>query len=159
MISKKIIFTVLLFSIIFPVRNTVFAVSVEEMMKELKCPKDQESLEHQHGCPEHKEMLSLLEQLVKDGKTKDEILNIFADKFGPESLVNVQMKGFGLLSYLVPISGLFLVFILIFIIIKKWVKREEKIYQHEQEMVNASSDFQDYDIIFEEEYEKFKKEE
>ncbi|MEW6088466.1 MAG: cytochrome c-type biogenesis protein CcmH [bacterium] len=152
----KRVFLILLFFAVYSSQNKVSAVTVDEMLPEIKCPDDQESLEHQHGCPKHEEMLSLLQRLVGEGKTKDEILDAFVSQYGLSSLVNATGRGFGRTSYLVPIFGLLLVFVIIYIYIEKWIKRGEINSQLEKEKV-TSEGLSGYEKKFNEEYENFKR--
>ncbi len=157
--TKIITPLIILYSMIFLYfTRPIFAApaTLEEMVLELKCPEDQETLEHQHGCQIHAKMLKRLEILIFEGKTKDEILDIFNDEFGPGSLVNLRKKGFGLLAYLVPILGLTLALTLISAYIGKWIKVTKTQEQMNKTDVKLESKEEKYEKQFDDEYKAFK---
>ncbi|MBI5417943.1 cytochrome c-type biogenesis protein CcmH [Candidatus Poribacteria bacterium] len=150
----KIMLTIVFLTAIFLFNSArpALAVTLEEMIPEIKCPEDNETLEHQHGCEIHKRMLTLLEKLIKEGKTKDEILDIFAQQFGPGALVTVRDVGFGRLARLIPRIVLIIAVILVVAFIGKWIKITE-----EKEKISTSEVSDDkYNKKFEEEYKAFK---
>lgn len=145
---KKIFTALMLAAVLFySVKNPVLAVSVEEIRAEIKCP--------DHDRPE---ILSLVESQINEGKTKDEILDAVAEKFGEEVFSVTREKKMGSKPYIIPALGLAVAFIFGFFYMKKWITKGEKTTLLEKEIVEASKDITDYNKKFNDEYELFKKE-
>lgn len=146
---KKVLFISMLSAIIFyPGLKPVFAVSMEDIRAEIKCP--------DHDRPE---IVSLVTGLINQGKNKEDILDAVAAQFGEEVLVYTREKKMGLMPFMIPAVGLGFAFILGFVYIKKWITKGEKTILLDKETVEASKDITDYNKRFNEEYELFKKEE
>lgn len=126
----------------------VFAVNMDEIRAEIKCP--------DHDRPE---IVSMVDALIKEGKSKDEILDAVAENYGEDLLVVTREKRMGLKPYIIPVLGLSIALVLVFVYIKKWITKGEKITLQEKETVEASKGIIDYRKRFEEEFEIFKKEE
>jgi hypothetical protein len=147
--KNKNIFAVLMIAVIifYSGGKPVLAVSVDEIRTEIKCP--------DHDRPE---VLALVEGLVNEGKTKDEILDAVAEKFGEEIFAVTREKKMGSKPFIIPAFSLAVAFIFGFVYIKKWITKGEKTTLLEKEIVEASKDITDYNKKFIEEYELFKKE-
>lgn len=146
--TKNIYIVLLLTLVLFNYgKKSVYAVTVEDVRHDIKCP--------DHDRPE---ILSLIDKLVKEGKTKDDIMDAVAENFGEEVFSVTREKKIGIIPYLIPTFIMIIAFIIVFVYIKKWIKKGEKINLRDKEMVEASNDITDYNKRFIEEYETFKKE-
>lgn len=147
--KNKISFIILTLAaiIFYSGKNPVFAVNMDEIRAEIKCP--------DHDRPE---IVSLVESLINEGKTKDEILDAVAENFGEGVFAVTREKKLGLKPFIIPAFGMIIVFIFGFAYIKKWITKGEKAVLHEKEIIEASKDIIDYKKRFDEEYDKFKKE-
>ncbi|MDD5771849.1 MAG: cytochrome c-type biogenesis protein CcmH [bacterium] len=145
--NKKVFILIILAAIIFSGIQPVLAVSVEDIRAEIKCP--------DHDRPE---IVSLVNSLIKEGKAKDEILDAVAEQFGEGVLVVTREKRMGFKPYVIPVIGLTIAFVLVFVYIKKWITKGEKTNLRDKEIVEASKDITDYNKRFNEEFEIFKKE-
>ena len=146
-VKNKIIFFIIMFTAftLYSGDKYVSALSVEDIRAEIKCP--------DHDRPE---ILSLIGTMVKEGKTKDEIMDAVGDNFGEE--VFTVTREMGSKPYVIP--AIIFIISLFFVVayIKKWIIKGEKTNLHDKEIVDASTGITDYKKRFDEEYKIFKKE-
>lgn len=67
---------------------------------------------------------------LNEGKTREEVMELFVSKYGEEVLATPSKKGFNLLGYVMPFVALVLAAGIIMIIIKKWTStgiRDEEV--------------------------------
>ncbi|MBI5208067.1 MAG: cytochrome c-type biogenesis protein CcmH, partial [Candidatus Firestonebacteria bacterium] len=121
--------------------------TMEEIHSEIKCP--------DHDRPE---IVSLVDKLIKEGKTKEEILDDVGNKFGIGVLVNPSEKKIGVVPFLVPSLVLALSIIIAFAYIGKWIKinkskeKDSNIDKNNNKQLNDEK----YENQFEKEYKAFK---
>ncbi len=66
---------------------------------------------------------SRIASLVKSGKTKEEIVEIFIKQYGEEVLAAPKKEGFNLLGYIMPFVAFILAGGLIMVIIRSWAAK------------------------------------
>jgi cytochrome c-type biogenesis protein CcmH len=65
-------------------------------------------------------MRAAISRLIKEGKSKPEILDFFVAEFGDSILTTVPKKGFNLVAYTGPFVGLLVGIPLALFIIRRW---------------------------------------
>jgi len=102
------------------------------------CGQTVKNCPHEHcgfAIPAKEKVLAYL----KEGKTKDEVMELFVNKYGEEVLATPSKKGFNLLGYLMPFVALIVAASLIMIIIKQWTATGMK--DEEDTLEKTKNDF------------------
>lgn len=63
---------------------------------------------------------ALIERLIDEGLTKEEIKDELVAEYGPQVLALPESSGFNLTAYLVPIVGLLVAAVLLFVAVWRW---------------------------------------
>jgi cytochrome c-type biogenesis protein CcmH len=73
-------------------------------------------------------------ELIKEGKKRDEIIEIFVKQYGQKALAAPKKEGFNLLGYILPFLALIGAAFFVSRVIKTWTSRglreEEKVLEH-----------------------------
>lgn len=82
--------------------------------------------------------------LIKEGKAKEEIIDIFVKKYGQKSLAAPKKEGFNLLGYILPFVAFIIGAFFVSRVIKSWttrgLKEEEKVLEHRPEDAGSELD-------------------
>jgi cytochrome c-type biogenesis protein CcmH len=86
----------------------------------------------------------LIAQLLKEGKKKDEVIDIFVKQFGQKVLAAPKKEGFNILGYVLPFVAFIVAAFFISRVIKTWtsrgVREEEKVLEHLPEDAGSELD-------------------
>lgn len=102
--------------------------TLTEVSRELMC--DCPDCGHQSidqcpaGCAYGKKYRTELTSLIAQGKSKDEVINAFADKHGEHMLGNPRPHGIGLIAPIVPWAGTLLGLLLVMLILRQATRRK-----------------------------------
>ncbi len=120
----------------------VFATTQSEIEEELiclcGCGQTVKDCPHENcgfAVPARKRIADLL----KEGKGKEEIMDIFVAKYGEEVLAAPKKEGFNLIGYIMPFVVLIGAALLIMVIIRSWAARGMK--DEEKTLPLAKKDF------------------
>ncbi len=77
-------------------------------------------------CPTAKDMLKHVDVLIAQGKTNEQIMDVFVKQYGSVVYVEPPKQGFGLVAWIMPFVYIILGLLLVVIVLKKWrnVQRE-----------------------------------
>lgn len=76
--------------------------------------------------------------LINEGKSKEEIMQIFLDKYGDEIFAAPPKKGFNLVGYIMPFAALLAAAGLLFVIVRSWAAKGMR--DEEKTLPKAASD-------------------
>ena len=126
--SQKLSITLLVIILsLFPAR--AYAATVSDISKELIC---------QCGCTlvlancTHSECMSrdtmttLIEQKLAQGQSEEQIIQLFVAQYGEQVLASPPKRGFNLMAWVTPFAAILLGGGVIYIAIRKWVKRGQR---------------------------------
>lgn len=71
-------------------------------------------------CSGGNQMRDVITNMLKEGKSKAEILDYFVVQFGDSILTTVPKKGFNLIAYTGPFIGLLVGFPVAFLVLRRW---------------------------------------
>lgn len=77
-------------------------------------------------CSGGDQMRDVIKRMLKDGRSKEEILDYFVAQFGDSILTTVPKKGFNLVAYTGPIIGLLIGIPVALLIIRRWGSAGQK---------------------------------
>jgi len=92
-------------------------------------------------------------QKLASGQTKDQIMNTYVAQYGEKILTSPPKKGFNLLAWVIPFSGIVLGGALIYLALSKWVKGPGLRKGQAKTKPGVLDDY--YDARVEEEYKKY----
>jgi len=120
---KRIIMIAVIFMLYTPFHAQAFTASeVENSLMCFACRG--ESLNKcRAGCGDH--MRTTIKTMIKEGKTKDEIIGFYVKEHGETILTTPPKRGFNLVAYILPFIGLLIGAIIAFFFVKKWGKTAE----------------------------------
>lgn len=93
--------------------------SLAELEDEVMCPVCG-TLLGLSQAPQADRQRALIERLIDQGLTKEEIKDELVAEYGPQVLALPDDSGFNLAAYLVPIVGLTLAAVLLFFAVRRW---------------------------------------
>ena len=123
MMRKSIVIVpmfVLLFSgLLFPASSyaELTETEVSESLICYACPGEPLNVDR---CRGGDQMRDIIKRMLKEGKSKQEILDVFVAQFGDSILTTVSKKGFNWVAYTGPIIGLLVGIPVALIIIRRW---------------------------------------
>ena len=79
-----------------------------------------------HSSPIARKIKVDIRKMLAAGKTRQEILDHYVEKYGTEILSSPPQTGFNRLSVWMPVISLLFGFVVVVVIIKKWVGRRPK---------------------------------
>ena len=121
-ITRKYLKRILMIAVIFmfyaPFHAQAFTASeVEDSLMCYSCRG--ESLNKcRSGCGDH--MRATIKKMMKEGKTKDQILDFYVKQHGEAMLTIPPKRGFNLVAYIAPFVGLIIGVVIAFFFVKKW---------------------------------------
>lgn len=95
------------------------ALSVTEVARELRCPTCNAPLDVSNS-PVAGDMKRIIGEYIREGRTKDEILDLMVADFGPEVLATPPKSGFNLVVWVVPFAVLLLGLIVVPLLARTW---------------------------------------
>ena len=128
---KNLVFGVL-FLLLTPhlLTNSLFAAQAPDLDEqarviaaELRCPVCQNLSVADSPSELAQEMRALVREQLEQGKSPEEIKKFFVSKYGDWVLLAPPAKGFGLLLWVLPAIGAVAGFVLVVIVLRRWVGR------------------------------------
>ncbi len=117
-VAPALLLTLLIFLLV-PVAGfaELTETEVSESLICYACPGEPLNIDR---CGGGNQMRAAISRLIKEGKSKPEILDFFVAEFGDSILTTVPKKGFNLVAYTGPLIGLLVGIPLAFFIIRRW---------------------------------------
>ena len=84
------------------------------LIKEIRCPKCTSGSLASSNAPVSEDIKKKIIQLIKEGKTDDEIKNFLSDRFGNEVLYNPGLNSSTYILWIAPVLFLFIAFLIFF---------------------------------------------
>lgn len=72
------------------------------------------------------QMRAIVREKLEQGETREEILQFFVERYGETVLAAPPKSGFNLVVWLVPATGIILGGVLLWWIVRRWVRREKE---------------------------------
>ena len=72
------------------------------------------------NSPQAQQQRDLINQLVAEGKTKEEVKDALVVEYGPEVLAVPSSEGFDLAAWVVPVAGILIALVLIALAARRW---------------------------------------
>ncbi|MEQ8833358.1 MAG: cytochrome c-type biogenesis protein CcmH [Miltoncostaeaceae bacterium] len=95
------------------------ALSVTEVARELRCPTCNAPLDVSNS-PVAGDMKRIIGEYIREGRSKDEILELMVADFGPEVLATPPKSGFSLVVWVVPFAVLLAGLIAVPLVARAW---------------------------------------
>lgn len=76
-------------------------------------------------CASRETMLGIIKQRIAQGESEEQIVQAFVSQFGESVLAEPPKKGFNLTAWLSPFAAIAAGAVIIYLAIKKWLKRGE----------------------------------
>ena len=122
MFLKKLGIALLLFLLfISPVRAD--STAVNDIAEQLICQCGCGRVLNSHVCDTQEAMVTLIEQKLAQGQSEEEIIQFFVAQYGEQVLASPSKQGFNLMVWITPFAALLFGGGVIYIVLKKWVKR------------------------------------
>ncbi len=99
------------------------SATVSSISKELICQCGCGRLLNSHVCDTQEAMVTLIEQKLAQGQSKEEIIQFFVVQYGEQVLASPPKKGFNLMAWITPFAAILAGGGVIFIVLKKWVRQ------------------------------------
>ncbi len=104
-------------------------------------------------CTSRDEMLTLIEQKIAQGQSEEEIIQFFVARYGEQVLASLPKRGFNLVAWLLPFVAILGGGGIIYITLRKWVKRGKS--QQRNAVAKAEESDEEYRRRLEKELEEF----
>lgn len=130
--NLKELFITLILSLVFlaatPVKANAATVSdiSKELICQCGCTAVLSSCTHAE-CNLQEAMTTLIKQKVDQGQTGEEIIQSFVAQYGEQVLASPPKKGFNLTAWILPFAAILAGGGLIYVALKKWVKRGKQL--------------------------------
>ncbi len=98
----------------------------QEIYRSLMCPICPGQTIDQSSSELSAQMRSLVREKLEQGETRGEILQFFVERYGETVLAAPVKSGFNLIVWLAPILGIFTGGIILWVVIRRWVKGKDK---------------------------------
>lgn len=122
----------------------------QEIYSSLMCPLCPGQTINQSQSELSAQMRSLVRYKLEQGETREEILQFFVEQYGEKVLAVPTKSGFNLIAWLTPVLGIFTGSLVLWIIIRRWVKGKNK---SSAELLTPDSD-NSYDEQYRDQLEK-----
>ncbi len=99
------------------------ALTSSEVESELMCTCGCSMVLNTCSCGTADQMRETISGMIREGRTKKQIINTFVLKSGESILSSPPRKGFNLIAYGVPIAGLAFGGLLAIVFVRKWTSR------------------------------------
>ncbi len=98
----------------------VLPLTTSEVEKSLicyKCPGEPLNIDR---CSRGDQMRAIIEKMIGEGKTKEEMLAYFVSQYGESILTIPPKRGFNLVVYIAPFLGLLIGVVVAFVFVRRW---------------------------------------
>mgnify|MGYP001283960708 CR=1 FL=1 len=133
---KKVFVAVPLFALLFSgfllPANSYAELTETEVSESLicyACPGEPLNVDR---CRGGDQMRDVIKRMLKEGKSKEEILEYFVAQFGDSILTTVPKKGFNWVAYTGPVIGLLVGIPVALIIIRRWGAAGQKVSSEQE---------------------------
>jgi cytochrome c-type biogenesis protein CcmH len=121
---KKILLAIALSLVLLPVTPAMAqTTTVNDVAEELICQCGCDRMLNSHVCDTQEAMVTLIEQKLAQGQSKEEIIQFFVTQYGEQVLASPPKRGFNLMAWILPFVAILGGGGVIYIAIKKWVRR------------------------------------
>ena len=155
--KKLFIVLFLIILVLLPVTPALAdEVTVNDIAKQLICQCDCGIVLADCGhavCASRDEMLTLIEQKIAQGQSEEEIIQFFVARYGEQVLASLPKRGFNLVAWLLPFVAILGGGGIIYITLRKWVKRGKS--QQRNAVAKAEESDEEYRRRLEKELEEF----
>jgi cytochrome c-type biogenesis protein CcmH len=119
-------------------RNQTLDEQVQDVASQLKCPVCQGESVANSPALIAQQMRGVIRQQLQSGKSEQEVISYFVDRYGEQIAWSPPWQGFTLLAWLVPIVLLLGGVLLLFFILRDWhvASRSHAIPEGEAELAN-----------------------
>ncbi len=108
------------FTILTAARNETLDQRVHDVASQLKCPVCQGESVADSPSTISQQMRAVIRQQLQSGKSEQEVIQYFVDRYGEQIVWSPPWQGFTLLAWLVPISLLFVGAFLLIAVLRTW---------------------------------------
>ncbi len=108
------------FMILSAARNETLDQRVHDVASQLKCPVCQGESVADSPSQISQQMRGVIRQQLQSGKSEQQIIQYFIDRYGQQIVWSPPWQGFTLLAWLVPIALLLGGVVLLFIVLRDW---------------------------------------
>ncbi len=108
------------FMILAGARNETLDQRVHDVASQLKCPVCQGESVADSPSTISQQMRAVIRQQLQSGKSEQEVIQYFVDRYGEQIVWSPPWQGFTLLAWLVPIALLVVGAFLLFIVLRSW---------------------------------------
>ena len=128
-----------------------FEMEAREIYDRLMCPICPGQTISQSNSGISIQMRDLVKKKLREGKTKEEILQFFAHRYGEIILTKPVKTGFNLVLWVLPSLLILLVAVVLYIKVRRWSIKDDA----QTEVKEEISDLSDYQERLEKELERF----
>jgi len=122
--SRRIVAVLLLMLFFIPAMG--FSLTSSEVEGEFMCDCGCGDVLVNCTCDRSEEMRAIINGMIKDGMTKDQIIDDFVSQFGEVILSSPPRRGFNLIAYAVPMAGLFFGVAVAVVFVRRWSSHGRK---------------------------------
>ena len=108
------------FMILADARNETLDQRVHDVASQLKCPVCQGESVADSPATISQQMRAVIRQQLQSGKSEQEVIQYFVDRYGEQIVWSPPWQGFTLLAWLVPIALLLVGAFLLFTVLRSW---------------------------------------
>lgn len=127
--SLKFVVLLALTALLLPVSS--LALTTSEMSSEIMCTCGCTMVLNTCSCGTADDMRSEIDSMIGQGKSKDEIINIFVSQYGEKILSSPPRRGFNLVAYIAPGFGLLIGIVVAVFLVRRW--RFSRLLEEEEE--------------------------
>lgn len=127
--SLKFVVLLALTALLLPVSS--LALTTSEMSGEIMCTCGCTMVLNTCSCGTADDMRSEIDSMIGQGKSKDEIINIFVSQYGEKILSSPPRRGFNLVAYIAPGFGLLIGMVVAVFLVRRW--RFSRLLEEEEE--------------------------
>jgi cytochrome c-type biogenesis protein CcmH len=119
-------------------RNQTLDEHVQDVASQLKCPVCQGESVANSPALIAQQMRGVIRQQLQSGKSEQQVIAYFVDRYGEQIVWSPPWQGFALLAWLVPIALLLIGGLLLFFTLHDWraSSRSRATLEHEAELAN-----------------------
>ena len=152
-LKRKLGIILLLVALLFFSPARANAQTVSDISKQLICQCGCGRLLNSHVCDTQEAMVTLIEQKLAQGQSEEEIIQFFVAQYGEQVLAAPPKQGFNLMVWITPFAALLFGGGVIYIVLKKWVKRGRQ--SQTKAIVKTDERDEEYQRQLEKELEEF----
>lgn len=93
-------------------------------------------------CNSRETMLGIIKQKIAQGQSADQIVQAFVAQYGERVLAEPPKRGFNLTAWLFPFVGLAVGAVIVYLALKRWLRREESPVSVAQETGKVDEEYQ-----------------